>query len=173
MLILLKCDRGNFIRAYEFLSQMFDYGNTDYEKLYVFARLPLLDYGREREGIDLSALRLTHHKMRNLGQQKLNLDNGAGAPPTPMTEAGSGQVQDKRKIRLQELIEALNDLFEGDITDGDKVSHVDSVIKPKMIKSAALQAQAKANTKSSLPIRQTCMRSCWALSWMQWRRTPR
>ncbi len=148
-LILFKRDLGNFNRAYEFLGQMFDYGNTDYEKLYVFAKLlvPLLDYGREREGIDLSALRLTHHKMRDLGQQRLNLDGEAGAPLAPMTDAGSGQVQDKHKIRLRELIAALNDLFEGDITEGDAISYVDGVIKAKMLESEALQAQAKANTK--------------------------
>lgn len=148
-LILFKGDLGSFVRAYEFFSQMFDYGNTDYEKLYVFAKLllPLLDYGRERDGIDLSALRLTHHKMRDLGQQKLNLDPEGGDTLKPMTEAGSGQVQDKQKIRLRELIEALNDLFEGDITDGDKVSYVDSVIKSKMLESGALQAQARANTR--------------------------
>ncbi len=148
-LVLFKGDLGSFVRSYEFLGQMFDYGNTDYEKLYVFAKLllPLLDYGRERDGIDLSALRLTHHKMRDFGQQKLNLDNDSGVALQPLTDAGSGQVQDKQKIRLRELIEALNDLFDGDITDGDTVSYVDSVLKSKMLESGALQAQAKANTR--------------------------
>jgi type I restriction enzyme, R subunit len=53
-----------------FLGQMFDYGNTYREQLYMFAKLllPLLDYRLEREGLDLSALKLTHHKMRDLGQ---------------------------------------------------------------------------------------------------------
>ncbi|MFK4048133.1 type I restriction endonuclease subunit R [Roseomonas mucosa] len=80
-LLLFKRDLGSYVRAYEFLGQMFDYGNTDYEKLYLFAKLllPLLDYGRERDGIDLSALKLTHHRMRDLGQQKLNLE-GDKAP---------------------------------------------------------------------------------------------
>ncbi|HEY0182971.1 MAG TPA: type I restriction endonuclease [Rhodopila sp.] len=77
-LLLFKRDLGSYTRAYEFLGQMFDYGNTDYEKLYLFAKLlsPLLEFGRERDGIDLSALRLTHHRMRDLGQQKLNLGGG-------------------------------------------------------------------------------------------------
>ncbi len=74
---------GSFVRIYEFLGQMFDYGNTDYEMLYLFAKmlLPLLDYGRERDGIDLSVLRLTPHKMRDLGQQKLNLGAGNALRP--------------------------------------------------------------------------------------------
>jgi type I restriction enzyme, R subunit len=104
---LFKRDLASYVRVYEFLGQMFDYGNTEFEKLYLFARLllPLLEFGREREGIDLSALRLTHHRMRDLGQQKLNL--GGGDPPgglKPPTEVGSGEVQDRQKQRLAEII---------------------------------------------------------------------
>ena len=147
---LFKRDLGSYVRVYEFLGQMFDYGNTEFEKLYLFAKmlLPLLDYGREREGIDLSALKLTHHRMRDLGQQKLNLGgNALAAPLTPVTETGSGQVQDKHKLRLQEIISAINDLFEGEITEGDAVAYVDGVIKTKMLESDLLRSQATANTK--------------------------
>ena len=147
---LFKRDFGTYVRAYEFLGQMFDYGNTDHEKLYLFAKLllPLLDYGREREGIDLSALKLTHHRMRDLGQQKLNLGGADPADPLqPLTESGSGAVQDKRKLQLAAIIQAINDLFEGDVTEGDAVAYVDSVLKGKLLESETLQAQAAANTK--------------------------
>ncbi|MDJ0390272.1 DEAD/DEAH box helicase family protein [Roseomonas sp. E05] len=149
-LLLFKRDLGSYIRVYEFLGQMFDYGNTDYEKLYLFAKmlLPLLDYGREREGLDLSVLKLTHHRMRDLGQQKLNLSGGEAGPAlTPVTQVGSGQVQDKHKLRLQEIILAMNDLFEGEITEGDAVAYVDTVLKEKMLESELLRSQAAANTK--------------------------
>ncbi len=148
-LLLFKRDLGSYVRVYEFLGQMFDYGNTDFEKLYLFAKmlLPLLDYGRERDGIDLSALKLTHHRMRDLGQQKLNL-SGAGDTPAlqPVTGTGSGQVQDKHKLRLAEIIAALNDLFEGDLTEGDAVSFVET-LKAKMLEAPVLRAQAAANPK--------------------------
>ena len=147
---LFKRDLGTYVRAYEFLGQMFDYGNTDYEKLYLFAKLllPLLDYGREREGIDLSALKLTHHRMRDLGQQKLNLGGDKTPDPLqPMTETGSGAVQDKQKLRLAAIIQAINDLFEGDVTEGDAVAYVDTVLKGKLLESETLKAQATANTK--------------------------
>jgi len=146
-LLLFKRDLGSFVRVYEFLGQMFNYGNTAYERLYLFAKmlLPLLDYGRERDGVDLSALRLSHHKMKDLGQQKLNL--GGDAPTTPLapvTEVGAGQVQDRQKKRLGEIIEALNDLFLGDLSDGDKVSFFEG-LRMKMLESEALQEQAMAN----------------------------
>jgi type I restriction enzyme R subunit len=59
-LLLFKRDLGSYVRVYEFLGQMFDYGNTEFEKLYLFARLllPLLDYGREREGMRQPARKL-------------------------------------------------------------------------------------------------------------------
>jgi type I restriction enzyme R subunit len=149
LLLLFKRDLGSYVRLYEFLGQMFDYGNTAYEKLYLFGKLllPLLDYGREREGVDLSALRLTHHRMRDLGQQRLNLGAGEGAEGLkPPTDVGSGQVQDRRKQRLTEIIRALNDLFEGELTDGDRVAFAES-LRSKLMESATLRAQAVANTR--------------------------
>jgi type I restriction enzyme, R subunit len=148
-LLLFRGDLGAYTRAYEFLGQMFDYGNTDFERLYRFAKMlvPLLKFERERDGIDLSALKLTHHRMRDLGQQRLNL-NGAEPPEPlrPVTDAGSGQVQDKQKVRLAEIIAAINDLFQGDVTEGDAVSFVET-IRTKLMETPVLRAQATANDK--------------------------
>jgi type I restriction enzyme R subunit len=49
-LTLFKADMATFVRLYTFLSQIFDYGNTDIEKRAIFYRrlLPLLEFGRER-----------------------------------------------------------------------------------------------------------------------------
>src|SRR5208282_4047842 len=68
-LILFKSDMGAFIRLYTFLSQIFDYGNTAIEKRAIFFKrlLPLLEFGREREGVDLSKVVLTHHKLKTRG----------------------------------------------------------------------------------------------------------
>ncbi|MBB5693594.1 type I restriction endonuclease subunit R [Muricoccus pecuniae] len=147
-LLLFKQDLGTYVRVYEFLGQMFDYGNTYYEKLHLFARMlfPLLNYGREREGIDLSALRLSHHKMRDLGQQRLAVGGGEQVPLTPIIDAGSGSVQDRHKKRLSDIVQAINDLFEGDITEGDAVSYVETM-KAKLMESPILLEQAAANGK--------------------------
>jgi type I restriction enzyme R subunit len=148
-LLLFRSDLATFARVYDFLGQMFDYANTDIEKLYIFARLlvPLLKFEREREGVDLSALRLTHHRMRDLGQQKLNLDSDQPAEPlTPVTETGSGKVQDKHKLRLAAIIASINDLFEGDLTEGDKVSFF-TAVEARLLESDTLRAQAVANTR--------------------------
>jgi type I restriction enzyme R subunit len=109
--------------------------------------LPLLEFGREREGIDLSKLVLTHHHLKNVGAQPMAL--GAGETPklAPVTEAGSGSVQEKEKARLAEIIERVNDLFQGELTDQDKLVYVNDVIKGKLLESKTLMQQAANNTK--------------------------
>ena len=65
-LVLFKGDMAAFVRLYTFLSQIFDYGNTAIEKRAIFFKvlLPLLEFQREREGINLSKLKLTHHTLK-------------------------------------------------------------------------------------------------------------
>jgi len=147
-LILFKTDIGAFVRLYTFLSQMFDYGNTAIEKRAIFYKrlMPLLEFGREREGIDLSKVVLTHHTIRSLGKHAMPL-GGAAPPLGPPTEAGSGNVQEREKARLNEIIEKVNDLFEGELTDQDKLVYVNSVIKGKLLESETLRQQATNNTK--------------------------
>lgn len=80
-LSLFKNDLAAYVRVYGFLSQIFDYGNTDIEKRSIFFRLlhPLLTYGREREGVDLSALKLTAYTIKSLGDPTLSLGVGRAA----------------------------------------------------------------------------------------------
>ena len=147
---LFRNDLGAFIRAYTFLSQMFDYGNTAIEKLFIFYRrlLPLLEFGREREGIDLSKVQLTHHNLKGQGKQALKLGEGEASKLAPLTETGSGSVQDKERARLAEIIEKVNGLFEGELTDDDQLVYVNDVIKKKMLESEELVSQATNNTKA-------------------------
>jgi type I restriction enzyme R subunit len=148
-LILFKSDMAAFVRLYTFLSQIYDYGNTDIEKRAIFYKslLPLLEFGRQREGIDLSKVVLTHHNIRSTGRRAMVLSGGE--PPTlpPISEAGTGSVQEKQRALLSEVIAKVNDLFQGDLTDDDKLVYVNNVIKGKLLESLTLQQQAANNTK--------------------------
>jgi type I restriction enzyme R subunit len=148
-LLLFKSDIAAYVRMYGFLSQIVDYRNTDVEKRSIFFRLlhPLLTFGREREGVDLSALKLTAYTIKNIGDPNLNLGTGDTIKIDPTSEIGSGAVQDKTKIALAELIAKVNDLFEGDLTPGDKLVYVNDVIKGKLMESEKLTEQAANNTK--------------------------
>ena len=148
-LVLFKSDLGAYVRLYTFLSQIFDYGNTGIEKRAIFYKrlLPLLEFGREREGIDLSKVVLTHHDLKDQGKRNLQLSAGETPKIDPLNGAGGGSVQDKEKAFLKEIIEKVNDLFEGELTDQDKLVYVNNVIKGKLLESKTLQQQATSNTK--------------------------
>ena len=149
-LVLFNRDLGTFVRVYAFLSQMFDYGNTAIEKRSIFFKrlLPLLDFGREREGVDLSKVTLTHHKLKRQGDSSLTLGEADGEYKLdPMTEPGTGQVQDKEKIKLSEIVQKVNDLFDGELTEDDKLVYVNNVLMGKLLESDLLMQQAANNSK--------------------------
>lgn len=149
---LFRKDIGEYVRLYTYLSQIFDYCNTDIEKRAIFFRQlgRVLDFTRERDTIDLSGLRLTHHQVRERGPQYLALGGAAAPGLTPVAAAGTGSVQEKEKAALAEIIERLNDLFDGDLTEGDKLVYANNVIMGKLLESEKLQQQAANNTKEQL-----------------------
>lgn len=148
-LVLFKNDIGAFVRLYSFLSQIFDYGNTDIEKRFIFYKLllPLLAFGRERDTVDLSQVTLTHHTLKNIGKQALSLGLGDKPKLPPMDGAGSGSAQDKEKGLLDEIIEKVNGLFEGELSDNDQLVYVNGVIKGKLLENETLIQQAANNSK--------------------------
>ncbi len=148
-LLLFRTDMATYQRVYTFLSQIFDYGNTDFEKRSIFFKylLRLLKFGREREGVDLSEVVLTHHTLRNKGKQVMQLADDKYPELQPLTEAGSGEVREVKKALLREIIEKVNDLFKGELSDNDKLVYVNNVIKGKLLESKTLQQQASSNSK--------------------------
>jgi len=148
-LLLFQSDMGAFHRLYTYLSQIFDYGNTEIEKRSIFYKqvLRLLEFGREREGIDLSKVVLTHHNLKDQGTRSLPLGAGKNRQLEPLTEVGGGMVREKEKAWLSEIIQKVNDLFEGELTDDDKLVYVNNVIKGKLLESKVLRQQASSNSK--------------------------
>ncbi len=147
-LILFRTDMATYVRAYTFLSQIFNYGNTDFEKRAIFYKLlgRLLKFGREREGVDLSEVQLTHHRLRKLTERNWGLSDQDAPKLSPMTEVGSGVVRETQKAYLTEIIEQLNTLFGGDTTEGDQLSYARTLAE-KTLESELLQKQAANNSK--------------------------
>lgn len=148
-LTLFKSDMGAFLRLYSFLSQMFDYANSAIEKRAIFFKhlLRTLEFGREREGIDLSKVVLTHHALKDKGQNAMPLADGDYPELEPISDAGSGSVQEKQQAYLADIIEKVNDLFDSELTDQDKLVYVNDVLKSKLMESETLRRQAASNTK--------------------------
>lgn len=149
VLVLFKNDMGSFVRLYSFLSQIFDYGNTDIEKRFLFFKrlIPLLEFGRERDTVDLSKVVLTHHTLKNHGKQALNLNADGTYKLPPMDAVGTGSVQEKQQAYLNEIIQKVNGLFEGELSDDDQLIYVNGVLKGKLLENELLVQQAGSNSK--------------------------
>ncbi|MFO0018013.1 MAG: UvrB domain 3-containing protein, partial [Synechococcaceae cyanobacterium] len=147
-LLLFRSDLGTYVRFYTFLSQIFDYNNTGLEKRALFYKtlLPLLEFEREINTVDLSKVVLTHHHLRDLGAQNLDLQKGKSIP-IPGLGPGGGGVKEKEKAELAAIIAKLNEIFSGELTDNDKVTYVRSVIRERLLQSPTLRQQAAANSK--------------------------
>ncbi|MHB8211161.1 MAG: hypothetical protein ACYDDP_07440 [Acidithiobacillus sp.] len=128
------------------LSQIFDYGNTDIEKRAIFFKLlhRLLTFGRDIEEVDLSELALTHHTLKELATEKLYLIGGEKLTPS---EAGGGMVRDKHRESLDAIIQRVNEIFVGHISDNDKLVYVNDIIMGKLMDCELLIEQAANNTK--------------------------
>lgn len=149
---LFRKDLSAFVRAYDFLSQIVDYGDSDLEKRSIFFKhlAPLIAEDARPDEVDLSAVLMTHYNLRDLGQRKLGLSEESGTDTglKPMTDAGSKVAQDPKQALLSEIVSQMNDLFEGEgLTDADRVSYVNH-IAGKMLESEILAQQAAANQKA-------------------------
>jgi len=146
---IFRKDVGGFVRAYDFLSQIVDFGDTDLEKRSIFFKhlLPWLKDERSHETVDLSAVKLTHYKLSDKGKQEIKLGNGTDDDKLkPLTDLGSGKAHDPEAVMLSAIIAKMNELFEGDLTDNDLLAlanHVGGL----MMESEMLAEQAAANTK--------------------------
>ena len=149
-LVLFRNDMGAFVRLYAFLSQIFNYGNTVIEKRFLFYKrlLPLLEFGLERDTVDLSKVVLTHHTLKNTGKQSLNLKQDETYKLAPMDAVGSGSVQEKQQALLNEIIQKVNGLFEGELSDDDQLVYVNGGIKGKLLENPRMLQQAASNSKA-------------------------
>ncbi len=97
-------------------------------------------------------MHLTHFALRGRSPRDLALCGGVGDPTAdyrldPLSAPGSGAVQDPQRALLAEIIQAVNDLFGGELSDEDKLVYVNEVLKTKLLQSEILVRQAASNTK--------------------------
>lgn len=149
---LFRKDLGGFVRVYDFLSQIVDYGDSELFKRSLFYKhlAPLIAEGVRHEAIDLSSVLMTHYNLCDLGKRKLGLGEPTEERTTldPMTGIGSRLPQDPKQALLSEIVHQMNDLFEGeDLTDADRINYVNH-IAGKMMESEILAQQAAANQKA-------------------------
>lgn len=151
---LFRKDVASFIRLYDFLSQIIDYGDTDLEKRSAFYihLLPWLQEEHQNDPIDLSTVKLTHYRLESLEERRLRLGEAEGDYKLqPPTEVGKGEPREPESARISELVEQLNKIFEGELTDADLLGYANH-ISGKLLESEKLAQQAAINTKEQFAL---------------------
>jgi type I restriction enzyme R subunit len=142
-------DLGSFLRLYDFLSQIIPYNDADLEKRYAFGKnlMPRIVGSGPSSVLELdSDVRLTHYRIQKLGEQTLDLAGGDVVKLAPASETGTGSAVPDEQKRLAEIVEAMNDLFSGDLSEADLVGYV-TTIKGKLLENEELAQQAANNTE--------------------------
>ena len=147
-LALFRKDVGSFVRAYDFLSQIVNFADTDLEQRSVFFKhlLPMLRLDRDVTTVDLSSVLMTHYNLRNRGVAPIVLDKAGSEDGklTPLSEIGAGAAKDPTKEKLSTIIQSMNSLFEGELTDADLLNYANH-IRDKMLENKILAKQAANN----------------------------
>ncbi|WP_091723685.1 type I restriction enzyme subunit R domain-containing protein [Pseudarthrobacter equi] len=147
---LFRKDLGSFIRAYDFLSQIIDYQDTDLEKRSIFYKLlarVISSENQDRTTVDLSEVVMTHYKLKKQEKADLKLSGDESIPLDPLTAAGTGSAHEVKKAKWAEIIDQMNTFFEGSgLTDADQLSVAESVLN-KALENRTLRGQAQANGK--------------------------
>ena len=149
-LTMFEKDLGSFCRLYEFLSQIVNYGDTELEAKYLFYRhlAPLIKPENRKLPLELAGLEMTHYKI-NTGKA-VSIKLGSGDEDETglkgITSVGSGKAKDPELVRLEELLNKLNDLFP-EIGETDRINLFRNAHN-KMMENEELNKQAKANDES-------------------------
>ncbi|CAN5296561.1 DEAD/DEAH box helicase family protein [soil metagenome] len=144
---MFRKDVGTFVRLYDFMSQIVDYGDPELEKKSIYLRLlerKIQDHNYNAP-LDLSDVTLMAVKQIDKGLIDVGL-GGDRVGLTGMTAAGSSTQRDPKMVAFQEVIDRLNDLFGNeDFTNGQKVSFLEALLR-SLLEDDGLVQQAKVNS---------------------------
>ena len=140
-------DVSSYVKAYGFLSQIYDYGDSDLERMYIFLKQLERVIAESAPGsfIDLSEVELLRYQVVEQAKTNLILDETGGIKP--FTGLGGREPRDPKTVLLNEAIDRVNELV--NFSDQSSISGkvvVDSV-NAKLLENEKIVSQAKGNTE--------------------------
>ena len=139
---------SEFVRAYAFLSQIYNYGDTDLEKraLFLTALGRLLKDDRDAINIDVSDVRMTHYHKKVSFDGSLGLSNGKPGELHPPAGIGTARAREKQYGALAEIISAMNEVLGLDVAEEHRIL-LASVVDRAVIEDPTLAAQSRNNSR--------------------------
>ena len=143
---IFKKDLGTFVRMYEFLSQIVDYQDEELLALYVYAKglLPNLRTVDASDPIDLSAVELTHYKLRKEHEESIRLEEET-KPLSPL-RPGEATAHEPEIDLLSHIVQEMSALFEGKLSEEDMLGYA-RTISDKVMQNSKVLHQVSNNSK--------------------------
>lgn len=142
-----RSDLSNYVKAYDFLSQMVPY-DLEMESRSIYYRLLAKLVQDDNAGIAVAVddLVLSRFKVQKKEPVSLNLATGAATPLTPLIEMGTARARERESAHWDDIIDAINSLFaDSGLSADDAVPEIENALRDAK-KDSALVAKAKANT---------------------------
>ncbi|MEB3065729.1 type I restriction endonuclease subunit R [[Mycobacterium] zoologicum] len=143
---MFRKDVGSFVRLYDFMSQIIDYGDPGLEKKQIYLRHleRVIQPDNYTAPIDLTDVVLK--QVKQVDQGRIDISLGARVGLTGVTAAGSGEKRDPKMVAFQQVLDRLNDLFGSeDFTESQRVSFLEALLRALLDDHELIQ-QAKVNT---------------------------
>lgn len=143
---MFRKDVGSFVRLYDFMSQIIDYGDPELEKKQIYLRAleAVIRPDNYTAPIDLSGVALQQVKQIDRGRADIGFGTRVGLKG--ISAAGSGESRDPTMVAFQVVLDRLNDLFGSeDFTEGQKVSFIETLLRTLLDDDSLIQ-QARVNT---------------------------
>ncbi|TXH32968.1 MAG: type I restriction endonuclease subunit R [Rhodospirillaceae bacterium] len=143
---MFRKDVGSFVRLYDFMSQIIDYGDPALEKKQIYLRNldRVIQPDNYTAPIDLSDVVLK--KVKQIDRGRVDIGLGVRVGLSGVTAAGSGEKRDPKMVAFQQVLDRLNDLFGSeDFTESQKVSFLEALLRT-LLEDHALVQQAKVNS---------------------------
>jgi len=155
-LMIFSESLAKFVRTYEYVAQLVEFGDPALEAFASFARLLRKRLkGLAPEQVDLAGLVLTHYRVSEDGTLVGVGPQGNTPTLNPTTDNGMRDAQDREKKYLADLIEKLNAAFGKGISDKDKVAlaiHISEKLRDNAIVMAQVQNNSREQAmKANLP----------------------
>ena len=113
----------SFVRLYGYISQITDFYETDWEKLYVFLRLLVMKLPRKgQEPVEnlMSLVDLEYFKLEKVYEGQIGLRDEKGELPGILV--GVSKPDEEEEDLLSRIIQGVNDKFGTEFSDEDKIN---------------------------------------------------
>ena len=145
---IFKKNVAEFVRAYGFLSQIYDYGDTELEKrsLFFAGLTRLLKNDQDDNEIDLSDVQMTHYHKKVSFAGHIVLDDGTAVELAPIKSIGTAKVWQQKYGPLADVIKIMNEILGAGIEDEHQVVFLAATAQ-KLTEVESLRDQARNNSR--------------------------